>query len=136
MELDQKEAKERLDELKRKALVGKGEMTMRDLDGLEVGNPKPGKKYRWINAKGMNVDRQGIKGWEICKDADVKAGILANGTHKNGDLVLAEMSEEQFKKLAAKSKDRAERMERAIESGFHEEGRKLGLKTFEEIDGR
>lgn len=136
MELSQKEAKERLDELKRKALVGKGEMTMRDLDGLEVQNPKPGKRYRWINGKGMNVDRQGIKGWEVSKDPDIKAGVLQNGTHKNGDLVLAEMSEEQYQKLASKSKERAERMQRATEAEFHEQGRKLGLKTFEEIDGR
>lgn len=130
------EAKERLEELKKKALVNKGEMTMRDIDGLEVMNGKNGKRYRWLNNKSSNVDRQGIKGWEVCKDVEVKAGILTNGIHKNGDLVLAEMSEEQFQKLAARSKEKAKRYERAMEEGFHEQGRKMGLKTFEDIEGR
>ena len=135
MEISQKEAKEMLDEAKRKALVGKGEMTERDIDGLEVKG-KDGKKYRWINAKTMNVDRKAIEGWEVCKDAEVKGGIFQNGVHKNGDLILAEISQEEFQKKANKNREKAKRLEQSIQENFHNEGRKLGVETYEEIERR
>ena len=71
MEVNEKEAKEILEKVKREALVGKGEMTERDLDGLEVKG-KDGKHYRWLNSKGMNVDKKTIEGYKICSDPEVK----------------------------------------------------------------
>lgn len=135
MEINEKEAKELLEIAKIKALVGKGEMTERDIDGLEVKG-KDGKKYRWLNAKTMNVDRKAIEGWEICKDAEVKGGVFQNGVHKNGDLILAEISQEKFNEKSRKNRDKAKRLEQSIQENFHEEGRKLGVKTYEEIERR
>jgi hypothetical protein len=131
MEMSQKEAKDRLDELKRKALVGKGEMTERDLDGLEVKG-KDGKHYRWLNNKAANVDRKSLEGWEICHDKDVKGGLLQGDVHKNGDLVLAEISEEEFQKKATKNRERRERLQKSSNEGFHDQGRRLKVETFEE----
>lgn len=136
MEVNEKEAKEILEKVKRESLVGKGEMTMRDLDGLEVSGGKAGKHYRWINSKGMNVDRKTVEGYKVCTDPEVKAGIFNAGTHKNGDLVLAEISQEEFEKKSAKNKERLKRMQGSIQDEFHEQGRKLKVETFEEIERR
>lgn len=135
MEVNEKEAKEVLDKIKREALAGKGELTERDLDGLEVKG-KNGKRYRWINAKGMNVDRKAIEGWKVCTDPDVKGGMFQNGVHKNGDLILAELPEEDFQKKAAKNRERQKRLEKAVQEDFHEQGRKLQVETFEEVERR
>jgi len=135
MEVNEKEAKEILEKVKREALVGKGEMTERDLDGLEVKG-KDGKHYRWLNSKGMNVDKKTIEGYKICSDPEVKGGLFQNGTHKNGDLILAEISEEEFQKKVQKNRERSRRMERAVQEDFHEQGKKMKVETFEEIERR
>lgn len=135
-DVNEKEAKEILDKVKREALVGRGEMTEKDLDGLEVSGKRKDKHYRWINAKGMNVDKRAIEGYKVCSDPDVRAGLFQNGIHKNGDLILAEIPEDDYQKKLAKNKERLRQRERATQESFHEQGRKMNVETFEEIERR
>jgi hypothetical protein len=128
-DVTEKEAREMLDKLKMQAATGKGVLTPGDFDGLEVTGVK-GKKYRWINNKTHNVDRKSTQGWELCKDPNVKGGVLVNGVHKNGDLVLAEMSEELHKEIQRKHQEKIRSRERYNDEEFQEEARRLKVKTF------
>ena len=136
MDVKAVDAKEILDNIKRKELVNKGEMTERDVDGLEVFEGELGKHYRWINAKTVNINNREIEGYRICTNLKVKAGIIENGAHKNGDLILAEISEDEYQKKLARIKEKGQRLEKTRADEFHELGARLRVKTDEDIERR
>jgi hypothetical protein len=81
-------------------------------DPFEVQNKQPGYRYRFINMNERNVASKMRQGYEIVKDTDpekmvitdstpLKAGSSIDTTRRFNDVVLARISEAQFKKQQA-----------------------------------
>ncbi len=75
-----------------------------------------------------------IRGWETVSDKkQIKtlSGSL-DSTHTIGDLVLARMPKEKYEKIMREKKELGDSRRKITKERFREEGRALGVKTFDD----
>ncbi len=109
------------------------EASRKDLDVHYVEGKDPSKVYRWLNTKKENLEMKKVRGWKVCDSKGIKtlSGSL-DTTHTMGDLVLAEMPKEKYDKMMREKRELGDQRRKLVKGRFREEGKQLGIKTFDE----
>ena len=110
------------------------ELAGKDLDVHHVEGKDPNFEYRWINTRKENLEMKKIRGWEV-ESGKAKIKTLSgslDSTHTLGDLILAKMPKEKYEKMMAGKKQLGDERRKIAKARFREEGKQLGVKTFDD----
>jgi hypothetical protein len=109
---------------------------------LAVKGKKPDKHYLWVNSKSRSVELYKEMGFRVCKDPDIVVwqsggldAVKPDGSKVIGDVILMEIPRERWEWLVEFREERRREASRAAaraKETFHEEGRKIGVGTFED----
>lgn len=102
-----------------------------------VEGKKDGRHYAFIGKDSTSVATAKLQGYSTVQAAENKemvapAAIVEDGAFVLGDTVLMETPQELFDINKREELSRTDSLLRRVKDGFHKEGEKLGIKTFEE----
>ena len=102
-------------------------------DITEVKGKDPAFEYRWLNTHKQNLEMKKARGWEVVNDAKIKSfSGTPDSSHQIGDMLLARMPKEKYDTMMKNKRDFGDARRKSVKKQYAEEGRIIGIPTFDE----